>query len=44
LLVCPLPARLPAVLAATTHPGIGYVATAPATGLRAGTAGHACRL
>jgi hypothetical protein len=40
LLVCPLPTGPPTVLAATTHPDIGYVSTAPAAGLRADTTGH----
>jgi hypothetical protein len=42
LLVCPLPAGLPTVLATTTHPDIGHVSTAPAARLGAGAAGHAC--
>jgi hypothetical protein len=44
LLVRPLPARLPAVLAAPAHPGIGDVSAAPSAGLRVGAAAHACRL
>ncbi len=44
LLVGPLPAGLAAVLAATAHARVGDVATAPAAGLRMGTAAHACRL
>jgi hypothetical protein len=41
LLVGPLTARLPAVLAATAHAGVGHVSTAPAARLGVGPAGHA---
>ncbi len=44
LFVGPLPARLPAVLAATAHSHVGDVSTAPAAGLRVGATAHACRL
>ena len=44
LLVSPLPARLPAILTAAAHPGVGHISTAPAAWLRVGTTAHACRL
>jgi len=40
LLVGPLPARLPAVLAATAHPAVGDVAATPAARLRADATCH----
>ena len=44
LLVGPLPAGLAAILTAPAQPDVGHVSTTPAARLRAGTAGHACRL